>query len=182
MRKKNGFTLVELLAVIVILAIIMILVIPSVLETMNTARRKSFALYIDKVVTAVQTQYVYDANGGAIQGAGWYVYDIQTDLGLTSTGSYNGYVTVNATDVDNPNYYIALWDKNYEILNHNVTMFKMPTADSSEILRYDKKDVDELSSNLLSCKNAAIKKAGVEESKFACYTRQGYLIKDTPTP
>jgi type IV pilus assembly protein PilA len=42
MKKKKGFTLVELLAVIVILAIIMIIAIPAVLNTMQTARKKSF--------------------------------------------------------------------------------------------------------------------------------------------
>lgn len=49
MKKKNGFTLVELLAVIVILAIIMIIAIPTVLETMASARRSSFAIYIEKL-------------------------------------------------------------------------------------------------------------------------------------
>lgn len=80
MKKKNGFTLVELLAVIVVLAIIMIIAIPSVLDVMNTARKKAFVMYVDKIVTAVQAQYLYDANGGAIQGAGFYVYDITSDL------------------------------------------------------------------------------------------------------
>ena len=60
MKKRNGFTLVELLAVIVVLAIIMIIAIPAVLDVMNNARKSSFALYIEKVVRDVQTQYVSD--------------------------------------------------------------------------------------------------------------------------
>ena len=36
---KKGFTLVELLAVIVVLAIIMVLTVPSVLSSMNSARQ-----------------------------------------------------------------------------------------------------------------------------------------------
>jgi len=40
--KINGFTLVELLAVIVILAIIMIIAIPSVLNVTEQAKQKSF--------------------------------------------------------------------------------------------------------------------------------------------
>ena len=35
MKKRNGFTLVELLAVIVVLAIIMIIAIPAVLDLEN---------------------------------------------------------------------------------------------------------------------------------------------------
>ena len=50
MKKTNkGFTLVELLAVIVILAIIMIIAIPAVLETMQSARKKTFKEYAMKV-------------------------------------------------------------------------------------------------------------------------------------
>ena len=40
--KKKGFTLVEVLAVIVILGIIMIISIPSVFSTLETARKKDF--------------------------------------------------------------------------------------------------------------------------------------------
>lgn len=36
---KKGFTLVELLAVIVVLAIIMIIAIPAVVESMNNAKK-----------------------------------------------------------------------------------------------------------------------------------------------
>ena len=49
MDKRKGFTLVELLAVIVILAIIMIIAIPSVLDTLDTARKKTFIEYVFKV-------------------------------------------------------------------------------------------------------------------------------------
>ncbi|UKI28884.1 MAG: type II secretion system GspH family protein [Clostridium sp.] len=37
---KKGFTLVELLAVIVVLAIIMIIAIPAVVESMNNAKKR----------------------------------------------------------------------------------------------------------------------------------------------
>lgn len=38
MKKKNGFTLVELLAVIVILAIILVIAVPQIVSTINNAR------------------------------------------------------------------------------------------------------------------------------------------------
>lgn len=171
MKKKNGFTLVELLAVIVVLAIIMIIAIPSVLEVMNTARKKSFALYVDKIITAVQIQYVYDANSGAIQGAGWYVYSIKDDLNLTSTGSYQGYVTVNATDVDNPNYIIELWDNNYMLHAYNVSEKGMPEANDPLIFPLDK-------SAIASSDYAACQAASANTAK-ACYTRHGYLLSPT---
>ena len=128
MKKKNGFTLVELLAVIVVLAIIMIIAIPSVLDVMNSARKSSFVLYCEKVVTAVQTQFTYDNSLGNLHGAGLYVYDIATDLSLTSTGSYVGYVVVDNRDVDHPHYVLYMHDNNYEIYAYDVTAWKMPEA------------------------------------------------------
>ena len=121
MKKRNGFTLVELLAVIVVLAIIMIIAIPSVLNVMNSARKSSFAIYVKKVVNAVQTQYAYDSNLGDLAGAGLYVYNIATDLNLTSTGSYKGYIVVDARDVDAPHYIVYMYDNNYEIFGWDVS-------------------------------------------------------------
>lgn len=175
MKKKNGFTLVELLAVIVVLAIIMIIAIPSVLDTMNQARKQSFALYVNKVVTAVQQQYTYDSNGGAIQGAGLYVYDITQDLGLTSTGSYKGYVTVNANDVDNPKYIIELYDNNYILHNYNVIEHGMPTQNSDRI---QPRNAGTKPANhpYVACSNAVGSTKDV-----SCYTRKGLLISPVAT-
>ena len=104
---RKGFTLVELLAVIVILAIIMIIAIPAVLSTMQTAKQKSFLEYTTKVYTAAQNKYmeekatgVDESNGSKrkkIEGVAGYVcydYDIKTALGLTSTGNYIGDVVI----------------------------------------------------------------------------------------
>lgn len=173
MKKKNGFTLVELLAVIVVLAIIMIIAIPSVLDVMNNARKSSFVLYVDKVVTAVQTQYTYDANGGAIAGAGYYVYDITKDLNLTTTGSYKGYVIVNAMDVDNVEYWVSLYDSNYQILTYNIA-WGMPTVNTKELVPYKSQQADgktiEITNSYDACQNVA---QGAD-----CYTRNGYLIQN----
>ena len=54
---NKGFTLVELLAVIVILALIMVFSVPRVLDTSNAAKRKTFILYSQEVITAAQ-EYV----------------------------------------------------------------------------------------------------------------------------
>lgn len=168
MKKRNGFTLVELLAVIVVLAIIMIIAIPSVLEVMNNARKSSFVLYVEKVVTAVQTQYTYDANGGAIAGAGYYIYDIENDLNLTSTGSYKGYVLVNASNVDNVHYVVTLYDNNYELINYDVTTYNMPTVNTAELQSYDATTVSNSAASAVKVCQAA--------SATQCYNRKGYLI------
>lgn len=170
MKKKNGFTLVELLAVIVVLAIIMIIAIPAVLDVMNNARKSSFVLYAEKVVRDVTTQYMYDANGGAIKGSGFYVYDITQDLNLNGTGNYKGYVVVNAYDVDNVQYIVSLYDENYQLINYNVTSEGLPTVDTPTLRAYSE-SVDDLTS-VKACHNAS------GDETTACYNRQGYLLQE----
>ena len=115
MKKKNkGFTLVELLAVIVILAIIMIIAIPAVLDTMQTARRKTFKEYILKVSNATQDKYMKDelTNGTVNQ---CFVYDITKDLGLPSTGNYKGYTIVTTNGNDEKTVYVTLYDNDFMV-------------------------------------------------------------------
>ena len=54
---KKGFTLIELLAVIVILAVVLVVTIPSVLNTMATARKKQFENALTVIEDYVQKQY-----------------------------------------------------------------------------------------------------------------------------
>lgn len=174
MKKKNGFTLVELLAVIVVLAIIMIIAIPAVLEVMNRARKSSFVLYVEKIVNNVQTQYMYDANAGSIQGAGYYVYDITTDLKLNGTGAYRGFVVVNATNVDNVEYIVSLYDNNYQLLNYNISNSGMPTVDTPTLVGYNSSQVDEIArTSVRACRTAA------GTTSVECYNRNGYIIQES---
>ena len=53
---KKGFTLVELLAVIVVLAIIMVIAGGAILNTINDTRRKSFKSTLDVVVNDMKTR------------------------------------------------------------------------------------------------------------------------------
>ncbi|MCR5483497.1 MAG: prepilin-type N-terminal cleavage/methylation domain-containing protein [Bacilli bacterium] len=134
MKKSNkGFTLVELLAVIVILAIIMIIAIPAVLQTMQSARQKTFKEYVTKVYTAAQNSYLSDTTlAGAGNGKGvdsievtdtkspaevrtCVGYDVATGLGLSSVGSYTGAVLVCPSNDMNGkiNILVRLQDGNY---------------------------------------------------------------------
>ncbi len=178
MRKKNGFTLVELLAVIVVLAIIMIIAIPSVLDTMNNARRKTFVLEAQKVFKSTQEQYTMDSQS-SIPGAGVYIYNIKTDLGTTDTGNYLGFVIVDAEDVDNPQYIIYLWDNNYMLFNYNVNAsggFPDPT-DTSTVQGFNSSTVAQFNSEYPACNNY-LGDSRVSAGAF-CMNRHG--LKFTPT-
>ena len=94
LKKKHrvGFTLVEVLAVIVVLGIIMVLATPSVLSTIDVAKKKSFMAFVQKVATKGQAQYLIDSSTEEIIDyfAVEYVYDIETDLDLENIGTYKG--------------------------------------------------------------------------------------------
>jgi len=189
MRKRNGFTLVELLAVIVVLAIIMIIAIPAVLEVMNSARKSSFVLYAEKVITAVQTQFVYDNELGALSGAGLYVYDITSDLSLTSTGSNVGYVVVDNRNVDKVNYILYLHDNNYMVLQWDVNAWGMPKVEN--VSSYNSATASsQMATSKVACQDWAnttivvnedgtegrSTKTGDDATDYECFNRQGYLI------
>ena len=119
----KGFTLVELLAVIVILAIIMLIAIPVVLDTMENAKRKSFIEYVDKILITSQKQ-VLEENLLGNEVTGCKVYYIKNDLGLSSTGNYDGYV-IHVDKIDNSSnsnsmvldgYLLVIWDGDYAVI------------------------------------------------------------------
>ena len=67
--KKNGFTLVELLAVIAILAILVIIALPNVMGMFNTAKKNSFSNEVKEVIKQGKTQFVTDSGlnfGGGV--------------------------------------------------------------------------------------------------------------------
>ena len=57
MKKKNGFTLVELLAVIVILAIILVIAVPQIMSVIDDATRASLESSVKMVAAEVENQY-----------------------------------------------------------------------------------------------------------------------------
>ncbi len=111
---KCGFTLVELLAVIVILAIIMLIAIPAVLSTLTAVKRKGFVEYVDKIFLTTQKQVMEDdIKGNPVIGC--RTFHIKTDLGLASTGKYDGFVLVKNEGNEEKKYYITMHDDEYKI-------------------------------------------------------------------
>ena len=58
---KKGFTLVELLAVIVVLAIVMLIDVQAVLPQMEKARRQAMVLEGQTIIEAAQSYYISEA-------------------------------------------------------------------------------------------------------------------------
>ena len=103
---KKGFTLVELLAVIVILAVLILIALPNVMSIMNNARNNAFKDEAAAFISAAENQYMSDN----ATGCKLYSYDYSeksdhtyndnrsaisgTDFILTSMKRKNGYKAV----------------------------------------------------------------------------------------
>ena len=118
---KKGFTLVELLAVIVILSVIMVIAIPSVITIMGSARQKVFTDYATKVASAAEKKYFADSLNGDISDSCCYLYDITKSIGLENTGDFKGYILVDVSDEEDPNYYISMYNSDFKLLNFDYT-------------------------------------------------------------
>ena len=70
MKKLNrkGFTLVELLAVIVILAIVVGIALVTVLPTLDKSKQKSFEVAVDTIRVYIQDQVDLSQLGGGLTG------------------------------------------------------------------------------------------------------------------
>ena len=60
MKNKKGFTLVELLAVIVILAIILVITVPQIMKTIESARLGAFKSTAKLLLSQAEKQYLVD--------------------------------------------------------------------------------------------------------------------------
>lgn len=119
---KKGFTLIELLAVIVVLALILILAVPSILNSMNNAKKKTFQMYGERLVNnAIQTYESMKLLGETPSKT--YIPEGQTtgnpcltiaDLGLEHQGSFQGFVEVLPSNaVNGTKYRVYLTDNTY---------------------------------------------------------------------
>ena len=64
MKNKDGFTLVELLAVIAILAILVIIALPNVISMYNRAQKQTFLTEAKKVYSEAEKKYLTNAISG----------------------------------------------------------------------------------------------------------------------
>lgn len=121
LSKLKGFTLVELLAVIVILAIIMVIAVPSVVNTSKSASKKSFLEFTRKVSQEAERKYTEATTFGNLDldlenELTFAVYTIEKDLGLKNVGDYKGVVLVGDAIDDHYNL-VILYDKKYFVQN-----------------------------------------------------------------
>ena len=121
---NKGFTLVEILAVIVVLAILLLLAIPTVLSVVANANKSTFIEFADKVVN-LGNKEIAIADVKEVEGKSvCVIYDITKDLGLDSYGKFKGWVLINPDNDDN---YITIFNDEYALVgfHHNDASLKM---------------------------------------------------------
>lgn len=103
---KKGFTLVELLAVIVILAVLILIAITAILPQMEKARKSSFADEVELYAKAAETKYVSDqtsdenTTGNIVTGICYEIADDDESKALTGEyiskkdSAYSGIVII----------------------------------------------------------------------------------------
>ena len=64
MKKKNGFTLVELLAVIAILAILVIIALPNVIKLFEKAKKNAFLTEVKTIYKESAKKYLNESMKG----------------------------------------------------------------------------------------------------------------------
>ena len=104
MKKRNGFTLVELLAVIVILAIILVIAVPQILKTIDAARLGAFRSTAKLVISQAERQYMVDQALNAQSSAGTGTGSATTYIGVaasTSADTCGNLTELSANDYNN---------------------------------------------------------------------------------
>lgn len=100
---KRGFTLVELLAVIVILGILLVIAIPKISDIISVSKEGTFKTDINSIIKLVKIHY-QENYGGSLNSSN-KIYNIENnkimlnnvDLKLSSkTGTLTGTVEVNS--------------------------------------------------------------------------------------
>lgn len=141
---KKGFTLVELLAVIVVLALIMVLVLPNVMDSMNSAKQQTFLLYANRMLDAAMSKRASDELAG---GTAPDCYKISY-LNNGNTKKYEGYVKYEKDSSNKYVYKIRMYNENFQIGYSNY-----PATGEGEA-KYDKKggvtsaDIETIKENL----------------------------------
>lgn len=150
LKNTKGFTLVELLAVIVVLAVIILIAMPSVMSAMDKARKNSLYTEASEIIKIAQTAYADDMMNATVPAnTEGYCYSLEylidagyMDKNLGGTGesaTEYGSVLLKVDSDGIATYTVWLTNKIYSISGvvskslGNSSPKKYTTADTTEI-------------------------------------------------
>lgn len=114
---RKGFTLVELLSVIVILSVIVLIATNAVVPMADSAKKQVLAMEANTLVKAAQTLYVQESSSSSK----CYTYDELINSGLIEKDddSYTGSISINVGE--DGNYSYKIWLSNGQYMINGVT-------------------------------------------------------------
>ena len=92
---KKGFTLVELLAVIVILGVLLLIAVPSVTNIINNSKKKAFASAAKLMIENVESAASIEKTTGSINKCNVNIVYIKLERGSKGKNA-KGYISVDA--------------------------------------------------------------------------------------
>lgn len=109
-KKRNGFSLVELLAVIILLGIISLIIVPSALKTLENSKKDAFENSVIGLITSA-TNYMGESDFAEWPGGLTISYiktnnlfEVKNINNFTSGTLYNSNGTITAENVTDGNY------------------------------------------------------------------------------
>lgn len=154
-RKRFGFTLVELIGVIVIIAILITIATPPILEVINGSKKSAFNSYVDKLRMDIITRYESDTTEDPNLKRYCLVYDITKDLDLAYTDEYEGFIVV-VPSVNEPKYYFNIHNSRFMVVNFNYETDTFDRATKRYVSTGSKgfvSNIDEYAKDALNCYN-----------------------------
>lgn len=138
---NKGFTLVELLAVIVILMVILAITIPNFMKTISKSEKKAFISSVDLVLTAAET-YVTDKTNNFILpainvGKRVTVTELTIAENLTNTNDIINSIVVVYNDNGTYKLYAFISDGRYKIEGYVIEDVENNIEEESEVINYD---------------------------------------------
>ena len=136
-NNKKGFTLMELLAVIVILSVLILLAMPAVLRLMENARKNAFITEANSIIKIAQTAYADQSTTGTaptcyklsdLKTGGYTDKNFATDgsVGITTTATSTTYTLW----YSNGSYSITnkTFDSGYTVSSLDTTVVATPST------------------------------------------------------
>ena len=147
--KKNGFTLIEIIAVIVILGVVMTIAVPVVSEQILNSRKSSYISTVKAYTETIMGEY-------EMKNIGSYLYDdeimlvpikkIKLEKGVSEESPFGSYLNnysyvLIAPENNSYNFYANFLDS----AGYGVKMLPLNKLDSEEVKKISKNDMSNIS-------------------------------------